>query len=173
MGKIKIVIADDNREFCYILSKFIQEEENFEIIGIANDGIETLELIEKLRPDIVILDIIMPYLDGLGVLEKLSYLYEDYFPKIMVLSAVGQDKIIQQAIELGADYYMVKPFDFNVLLDRLRQIVKKDIIKREIIKKEQEVFYKDSSKESDMEIKITKIIQEIGVPAHIKGYIYI
>lgn len=173
MEKIKVVIADDNREFCHILSKFIGEEENFEIIGIAKDGIEALSLVEAKRPDILILDVIMPHLDGLGVLEKLHNKYDDYFPKVMVLSAVGQDKITQRAIELGAYYYMIKPFDFKILIDRLRQIVNMNNTQKTIVREDSEEIYKNKSKERDIETKITKIIQEIGVPAHIKGYLYL
>lgn len=172
MEKIKIVLADDNREFCHILSKFIGEEE-FEVVGKARDGIEALELVETQRPDILILDVIMPHLDGLGVLEKLKNKYTDYFPKVIVLSAVGQDRITQRAIELGAYYYMIKPFDFNVLIERLKQIESTNTIQREIIREEYSDIYTDKPKEKDIESKITKIIQEIGVPAHIKGYLYL
>lgn len=173
MEKVKIVIADDNREFCHILSKFIGEEESFEIVGIAKDGIEALDLIEDMRPDILILDVIMPHLDGLGVLEELNKRYNDYFPKVMMLSAVGQDKITQRAIELGAYYYMIKPFDFKVLVERLKQIVNIASNQGITVRDGYEHIYNDKPKEKDLETKITKIIQEIGVPAHIKGYLYL
>lgn len=173
MEKIKIVIADDNREFCHILSKFIGDEEEFKIVGKAKDGIEALELVDEKRPDILILDIIMPHLDGLGVLEKLQNKYDDYFPKVIVLSAVGQDRITQKAIELGAYYYMIKPFDFNILIERLKQIENTSTVQKEIIIKEYNGIYMNKNKEQDIESKITKIIQEIGVPAHIKGYLYL
>lgn len=173
MEKIKVLIADDNREFAQIVSRFIQEEEDFKVIGIAKDGIEALDIIEREKPDILILDIIMPHLDGLGVLEKLHESNDEFFPKVIILSAVGQDKITQRAIELGAAYYIVKPFDFDVFIKRLKQIsgnsysVEKNFITENVKVKEANI------KERDMESKITKIIQEIGVPAHIKGYLYL
>lgn len=177
MSKIKVVIADDNRDFCQIVSKFISAQEEFEVIGMAKDGMEALEIIERERPDIVILDVIMPHLDGLGVLEKLNQLEENYFPKVVVLSAVGQDKITQRAIELGASYYMVKPFDFKIFIDRLLQIAEVDNShNRANSNFESNLVIRETSennKEKDLEARITKIIQEIGVPAHIKGYLYL
>lgn len=173
MEKIKVLIADDNREFAQIVSRFIQEEEDFKVIGIAKDGLEAFKIIERDKPDILILDIIMPHLDGLGVLEKLHESDDEFFPKVIVLSAVGQDKITQRAIELGAAYYIVKPFDFDVFIKRLKQIagnsyaVEKNFITENVKVKESDI------RERDMESKITKIIQEIGVPAHIKGYLYL
>lgn len=176
MGKIKVVVADDNREFSRIVAQFISTQEEFEVVGIAKDGIEALRIIDKEKPHILILDIIMPHLDGLGVLERLNQSNNHYFPKVVVLSAVGQDSITQRAIELGASYYMVKPFDFNVFIDRLKQIYEMDFLTpgddgdMPLIVKEE---YSNNYRERDIETKITKIIQEIGIPAHIKGYLYI
>ncbi len=176
MEKTRVVVADDNKEFCQILSKFISTQKDFEVIGMAKNGIETLELVKEKRPDVLILDIIMPHLDGLGVLEKLSEDASEYRPKIVVLSAVGQDKITKNAIDLGADYYMVKPFDFNIFLSRLRQ-VSDMVFTYEDNSETAEKVYVDGGelreKERDLETRITKIIQEIGVPAHIKGYAYL
>jgi len=173
MKKTKIVIADDNREFCEILNRLISSYEEFEVTGIAKDGIEALQVLEKERPDVLILDIIMPHLDGLEVLERLHKFEDGYFPKVIVLSAVGQDKITQRAIELGAQYYVVKPFDFQVFIKRLKQISATDFTSN--IKDSEEVYTvnKAQQTESNLEAKITKIIHEIGIPAHIKGYLYL
>jgi two-component system response regulator (stage 0 sporulation protein A) len=175
MEKTKVLVADDNREFSRIVSQFISAQDEFQVVGIARDGLEALRLIEKERPHILVLDIIMPHLDGLGVLERLNESNDSYFPKVIVLSAVGQDTITHRAIELGASYYMVKPFDFNILIDRLRQIYDMDTSQvREGDKGYLEVKEDSNSfRERDLETKVTKIIQEIGIPAHIKGYLYI
>ncbi len=176
MEKKKVLIADDNREFCEILSKFLLKEGDFEVIGIAKDGLEALDRIKEENPDILILDIIMPHLDGLGVLESLHKLNLEKMPKIVILSAVGQDKITQKAINLGADYYVVKPFDFKIFIKRLKQIVGKENENSESneyiqIPKVPNLSSADSAK--SLEAKITNIIHEIGVPAHIKGYLYL
>lgn len=174
MKKTRVVIADDNKEFCEILNRLISSYEEFEIIGIAKDGVEALELIEEKRPDILVLDIIMPHLDGLEVLERLHNSEDMFFPKVIVLSAVGQDKITQRAIELGASYYVVKPFDFQVFIKRLREIAGDEYSSFKINEVEDDYFVKKQAPiENNLETRITKIIHEIGIPAHIKGYLYL
>lgn len=172
MEKIKVLIADDNREFSNILSKYISSVDGFQVVGTAKDGIEALSLVKETTPDILILDIIMPHLDGLGVLEGLNSDDFHYTPKVIVLSAVGQDTITQRAIELGASYYVVKPFDLEVFAKRLKDISN---IKYDVDESNKGVLSinKSNKDEKSMESKITKLIQEVGVPAHIKGYIYL
>lgn len=171
---IKVVVADDNREFCQIVAQFISTQNEFQVVGTAKDGMEALELIQRERPDLVILDIIMPHLDGLGVLEKLHASEEDYFPKVIILSAVGQDKVTQRAIELGASYYVVKPFDFQILIKRLRELSGlEDAPEYKFSDFNTSDKRKTNDREKNIESKITKIIHEVGVPAHIKGYIYL
>jgi len=121
LQKIKILIADDNRDFCSILSEYLSMQQDFEVVGIAKDGLEAVDMILNTYPDIIILDIIMPHLDGLGVLERLNEMSLEKIPKIIVLSAVGQDKITQKALTLGAEYYVVKPFDMEVFSKRIRE----------------------------------------------------
>lgn len=160
---IKIVIADDNREFCELLKEFISQQDDLVLAGIANNGIEALELIEKNAPDIIVLDIIMPHLDGIGVLEKLSTGYIPNRPRVIMLTAFGQETVTQRAVELGADYYILKPFDFSVLASRIRQL-------SEGINPNQ---YISAVKPKNLDVAVTNIIHEMGVPAHIKGYHYL
>ena len=121
-SKISVLIADDNKEFCNILNDYLLSQRDIVVTGIAKDGLEALKLIEEKQPDLVVLDIIMPHLDGLGVLERINSLGLEKTPRVIVLSAVGQDKITQRAITLGADYYVVKPFDMDVFTERIRQM---------------------------------------------------
>ena len=120
--KITVLIADDNTEFTTTLSNYLGKEEGMEIVGIAKDGNEAYNLAVTLQPDILLLDIIMPHLDGLGVLEKLANTSLEKRPLSIILSAVGQDKITQRALSLGAQYYLIKPFDINVLIQRMIEI---------------------------------------------------
>ncbi|WP_392486397.1 sporulation transcription factor Spo0A [Haloimpatiens sp. FM7315] len=177
-SRINVVIADDNKEFCNILNDYLMSQRDIIVTGIAKDGVEALKLIEQKKPDLVILDIIMPHLDGLGVLEKINSMSVDPMPRIIVLSAVGQDKITQRAITLGADYYVVKPFDMDVFIKRIRQMFNNTLSSSSIIRNdismdrnEQMISVQPSS--MDLETEITGIIHEIGVPAHIKGYMYL
>lgn len=184
-NKISVVIADDNKEFCSILNDYLLSQRDIVVTGIAKDGREALEFIQDKKPDLVVLDIIMPHLDGLGVLEKLNTLNIDKMPRIIVLSAVGQDKITQKAITLGADYYVVKPFDMDVFTKRIREMFhnspqeeeqmqhRKTSMQREAMQVQQAPAPQVQSGPFDLETEITNIIHEVGVPAHIKGYMYL
>ncbi len=182
-SKISVLIADDNKEFCNILNDYLLSQRDIVVTGIAKDGLEALKLIEEKQPDLVVLDIIMPHLDGLGVLERINSLGLEKTPRVIVLSAVGQDKITQRAITLGADYYVVKPFDMDVFTERIRQMFNSTISEETTNSKptisvvegsKSEDSSSDDNKEPmDLEVEITSIIHEIGVPAHIKGYMYL
>ncbi len=172
-GRIKIVIADDNKEFSSILCDYLKGQSDFEVVGVAKDGIEAVKLVSSLQPDVLVLDIIMPHLDGLGVLEKINSTANMPIPKVIVLSAVGQDKITQRAINLGAEYYVVKPFDMEIFSKRIRQMFISGGAPE--IRRPSSMFTENPpySDANTLEAEITNIIHEIGVPAHIKGYLYL
>ena len=132
--KINIVIADNNKDFCNILNDYLITQDDMIISGIAGNGIEALELIKEKKPDLIVLDIIMPILDGLGVIEKLNALDLSPMPRIIILSSVSQDKIIQKATLLGADYYVVKPFDIDIFIRRIRHLINNTLSNHEIKK---------------------------------------
>ena len=178
--KIRVLIADDNQEFSHTLSSYINSQEDMEIVGMARDGNEAIEIITKTNPDVALLDVIMPHLDGLGVLERINGISNIEKPTCIMLSAVGQDKITQKAIMLGAEYYVVKPFDIELLIKRIREIkfYKPKGTSNNFITKEEKQQYIDISKESiskeeNLEALVTNVIHEVGVPAHIKGYQYL
>ena len=122
--KIEVLLADDNREFTNLLSEYISEQSDMQVTGVAYNGEEVLRLLEEgCNPDVVILDIIMPHLDGLAVLGRIRELNINPMPKIIMLTAFGQENITQKAVQLGASYYILKPFDMEVLANRVRQLV--------------------------------------------------
>ncbi|WP_350445930.1 sporulation transcription factor Spo0A [Anaeromonas frigoriresistens] len=175
---ISILIADDNKDFCNILNEYLSTQDDVEVIGMAKDGLEAVDMISNEVPDVLVLDIIMPHLDGLGVLEKINSMNLNTYPKTIVLSAVGQDKITQRAISLGADYYVVKPFDFEVFMKRIRQLTggETEIRERSMSSNRGSssiINRSNNDNTKSLEAKITNIIHEIGVPAHIKGYLYL
>jgi len=174
LNRIKVLIADDNKEFCSILSEFLSNHDDFEIVGIANDGIQVLDILKEKEVDVIVLDIIMPYLDGLGVLERIETMNMNKRPHIIILSAVGQEKITQRAINLGADYFVLKPFDMNVFIKRIRQLVNIDsVIKTENKSLLEEKLLKPVITTANLEKIVTNVMHELGVPAHIKGYAYL
>ena len=178
--KITILIADDNTDFSQTLAKYIEKQEDMEVIGIAKDGLEAVDMIANTIPDIALIDVIMPHLDGIGVLEKINKLKLNKKPTCIMISAVGQDKITQRAVSLGAEYYVIKPFDVEILINRIRQV--KNYVPTNgttnFIVKEQKAQYieipeeKKKEKQS-LEALVTNVIHEVGVPAHIKGYQYL
>lgn len=168
MEKISVILADDNREFSELLKEHLLNQEDMEVVGVANHGGQVIKMLEQQVPDVLILDIIMPHLDGLGVLEQLQEMNIQPFPKIIMLTAFGQENITQRAVELGASYYILKPFDMEVLTHRIRQM--KGVVSPAPVLKNNNGIVQRSN---NLDANITNVIHEIGVPAHIKGYLYL
>ena len=163
--KIRVLIADDNIEFAMTLHGYLEKEEEMEVIGMAKDGNEAYTMILEKQPDVVLLDVIMPHLDGLGVLEKLSATQITKMPLCIMLSAVGQDKITQKAINLGAEYYIVKPFDISLLIKRIKDFkyyqpgsVKGNYASREIKQQYIEIAPESKKDEGNLEALVTNVI---------------
>jgi sporulation transcription factor Spo0A len=166
--KIRVCIADDNRDLASLIESYINGEEDMETVGIATNGRECLQLIEKLKPDVLLLDIIMPHLDGLAVLEQLQN--EPDRPHVIMLTAFGQEDVTKKAVELGASYFVLKPFDMEQLASAIRKV------KRGMGAKTVSPIpglAEPAKNGKSLDATITSIIHEIGVPAHIKGYIYL
>ena len=119
--KIRVFIADDNVDFVSTLTQYLSNKEDMEVVGTATDGLQAVEKISTLKPDVALIDIIMLHLDGIGVLEKINEL-EIPLPICIMISGVGQDKITSRAISLGAEYYIVKPFELEILVKRIREL---------------------------------------------------
>ncbi|NLB52792.1 MAG: sporulation transcription factor Spo0A [Syntrophomonadaceae bacterium] len=170
-NQIGVVIADDNKEFCGILNDYFTNDPDFSIIAECANGMEVLDVLEKKQVEVIILDLIMPYMDGIGVLEKINDMRLETRPKIIILTAFGQEAITQRAMQLGADYYILKPFNLDVLGDRVRQIARESKNRPEARVPAMPVKTADAPR--NLEVEVTKVIHEIGVPAHVKGYQYL
>ena len=173
MEKLKIAIADDNERMVRLLGKIVESDDELNVVGTAKDGEEAYEIIKNKQPDVVLLDIVMPKLDGLVVMDKVN---KDTTlkkrPAFIMISAIGQEKITEDAFDLGADYFIMKPFDNEMVLNRIRHIKDKNRHGTEI-KKVNAYEKKEEYVERNLEADVTNIIHEIGVPAHIKGYQYL
>jgi len=180
---IRVLLVDDNREFVEIIKEFIERQEDMTLVGVAYHGNEALELIYREEPHVVILDIIMPHLDGLGVLEKLQNVAQR--PRVIILTAFGQESMTQRAVNFGADYYLLKPFDLDTLGKRIRQIHDGFSDSSNQASFTSLVTHGDNTSNSqissgpsaptskNLEVEVTRMIHQMGVPAHVKGYQYL
>ncbi|GAE04575.1 stage 0 sporulation two-component response regulator [Paenibacillus sp. JCM 10914] len=171
LQKIEVLLADDNREFTNLLGEYISDQQDMMVSGIAYNGEEVLSMIEETGkvPDVLILDIIMPHLDGLGVLERLRDMNLSPQPKVIMLTAFGQENITQRAVQLGASYYILKPFDMEVLASRIRQLVgSPSSISTNSPFTSMKSNVVPMGKGKNLDANITSIIHEIGVPATLR-----
>jgi two-component system response regulator (stage 0 sporulation protein A) len=172
MQKIKLGIVEDSPQITGMLKDYFQREEEFEIVMAASDGLEAVAKIEQFKPHIVVLDIVLPELDGFGVMEEVK----GFCPKYLILSALSQESFISKALKLGASYYMIKPFDFAILKKRLLDMVKSNMTATEPLMMENIMSdYRMAEpigrlRQKSTEEKITNIFITVGIPAHIKGY---
>ena len=172
-NQINVVVADDNKEFCGILSDYFSNEPEFNIIAECANGMEVLDVIENNDTEVLILDLIMPYMDGIGVMEKINEMEPGRRPKIIILTAFGQETITQRAMQLGAEYYILKPFNLEILGDRVRQIARDTNDYVENPRNSMIPSRTPANAPRNLEVEVTKVIHEIGVPAHVKGYQYL
>ena len=175
MEKLNVAIADDNERMLRLLGDIIESDDELNVVGVARDGEEAYHVIKAKEPDVVLLDIVMPKLDGLGVLDRVS---QDTsikkHPAFIMISAIGQEKITEDAFARGADYYIMKPFDRNIVLDRIKTLNRrKNKVRKEIGRPVEMEKKPEKYSLQTLEEDVTEIIHEVGVPAHIKGYQYL
>lgn len=156
--KKKVLIADDNFALCSSLKDFFDAQDAFEVAGIASNGVEALELLESTDPDYLLLDIVMPELDGFGVLSSI----EGKKPIVIMMSQLATDGFVQKAMQYGASYFLAKPLDYNRLLKLLLEF-----------NEPQQAAPKTSPTSKrirTLDEKIANLFISVGIPAHIKGY---
>lgn len=171
MAILNVAIADDNERMVEILDSIVKKDDEINIVGKANNGEEVYHMIKEKEPDVVLLDLIMPKLDGLSVMERIKHDQTiKKHPKFIVISAIGQEGITEDAFNLGAYYYIMKPFDNEMVLRRVKSI--KNYVTAGNFKIA-ENSNKDQRVIDNLENQVTDMIHEVGVPAHIKGYQYL
>ncbi|MDR3206700.1 MAG: sporulation transcription factor Spo0A [Oscillospiraceae bacterium] len=166
---IKILVADDNADFRGLLIDALEEEKDFEVVGVATDGYQSLQSIMALTPDVVLMDIVLPLLDGFGLMKAAAGMTLKKRPAFIVLSSFATEHTTAEAAALGAQYFMVKPFDMPALMDRIRMVNCRPRAQPFLTATGGRIGRADL----DIETRVTDIIHEIGVPAHIKGYQYL
>lgn len=156
-----MMVADDNPQFTRSVQEAVEREPGMEWVGAVADGWSALARISEWVPDVLLLDLVMPHLDGFGVLEALRREPAQDRVKVLVVSAFGQEELIERAMALGAQYYCMKPLELGVLLQRVREVVQAP------------TFPPRPARDPRMEEQVSRMMSELGVPAHYKGYLYL
>ena len=166
--KISVLIADDNKVFADGVKDFLRTKRDIQSVNVAYDGDEAYQMIMETKPDVVLLDIIMPKRDGISVMKKLESSHLAKKPMCIALSVTGSERIMEAVQSAGADYFLLKPQSEEAIYDTIKSFW--DRLTRtsfEVIPKETD------GTEYDLEFLVTEFIHELGVPAHIKGYQYV
>ncbi len=159
----RIVVADDNRPFASMLADRLSQEKDFEVVAVALDGAAALAAVREHAPDLMVLDLILPKLDGIAVQEHLAQ--ANPRPKVVIISALARDEVTMRALSGGADWFFVKPFDMEIFLRRLRCVLGET-------EQEQEQR-QDRETEEDMDRRVSDLLHRLAMPPHLLGYKYI
>ncbi len=146
------------------LREQLEQHKDIHIVGEARNGVEALQMINDHTVDVMLLDMIMPQMDGFGVLDELQRLNPLSRPQVIALTALSRDDFISRAIRLGVQYYMVKPVDMRVLLDRIRDAA------RQLDTQADGVPVIPVAAAHTLDDRLSNIFLSLGIPAHIKGY---
>jgi len=155
----RLLIADTDEAYRRCLRETFEKRRDFVVVGDTGDGEELLRLARESGADAIVMDVILNGMDGLAVLEGLQEL--EKLPRIVILSSYTKGGVADLAAERGADYFMTKPCSENMLCQRVQQLTGMNLMTQEVPKR------------LSMESRVTAIIHEVGVPAHIKGYQYL
>lgn len=168
---IRIVVADDNDLMRQMIVDSLSDNEGIEVVGEASDGAIAVQVIKDTHPDIVLLDLIMPMVDGIGVMEEIARdaEYGEHKPQYIVVSAAGSEDIVNQALQTGASYFIMKPFDGEALIKRVKHIAGEGANDSCQIRSMGSVPERDE----DVEQLVVGLLRNIGVPVRMVGYKYL
>ena len=163
LSKTRLLVIDDNKDLVSMIKEYFKNHNDIMVSLNANDGVEGLKLIEKRGEDydVIILDLIMPNKDGISVLETMRK--KNMSKRVIVLTSYNNPEIIRRVSELGVNYYILKPFELSELEKRVLEL-------------SEGISYDSKTVDlhhNNLQISTTKILHELGVPSHIKGYLYI
>ena len=154
-NRIKIVLTDTDEDARGMLQDALERTKRFSVVGAAADGNEALRLVEEVKPDLLVLDMILPGLDGLGILRRLD---SKNRPTVLAISNIASPEVVAEAGRLGAAMFISKPYHEAALVENLIRLAEKSAQPLHM---------------PGLEELVTSIIHEVGVPAHIKGYQYV
>ena len=174
MAKLNVAIADDNERILTMLDEVLTADDDITVVGTARNGEQAYEMILDKKPDVVLLDLVMPGIDGLGVMDKVhAEKNAESMPSFIIISGIQNESVAENAMSAGATYYIMKPFDNDIVLSRIKNVRRPAAGRGAEVRKVNAYEKAEETKERNLEADVTDIIHEIGVPAHIKGYQYL
>lgn len=179
MEEVSVAIADDNRQTLNLLGEILEKEDGIHVVGKADNGEDAYNMIVETNPDIVLMDVIMPRLDGISVMERVRNNSQmKGMPSFIMVTAASSQDVTEDAFRLGANYYIMKPFSRDVVLDKIRRVSRGGVRTaaagdRGGVRRVQPYLDKAAYMEQNLETDVTQMLHEIGIPAHIKGYQYL
>ena len=156
-NQITVVVVDSSEEYRGMLAEALEKTGEFRVVGSTGDGLEAVRVVREAKPAFLLLDYVLPGLDGLGVLAALRDMGEER-PHTIMISAFASPQMLADAGAMGVAFFYAKPCDEQSLFERMRSI---------LASAEPELHA------PGLESLVTSIIHEVGVPAHIKGYQYV
>ena len=167
MGDIKVILVDDNAELRRTMRGAIERQEGMLVAAECSSGLEALEALGKTQVDVVVLDVIMPQMDGYSFLEEMNRQKLEHPPQVIVVSALGRDDFIMRAVDMGARYYMIKPIEMAALIARIRDVCGRGAASPDTL------HLAAATRAPSMDEKLASLFLTIGIPAHIKGYAFL
>nr|MBR4279884.1 sporulation transcription factor Spo0A [Clostridia bacterium] len=168
MNDMRLMLVDDNADFRRMIREHLQKQENMRVVAECATGLEALESLAKTPVDVIILDIIMPQMDGYTFLEEMNRQPLQNPPQVIVVSALGRDDFIMRAVELGARFYMIKPIDLTALTHRIREACGQASDAPAPTNR-----INLPGRAPTIDEKLASLFLTIGIPAHIKGYAFL
>ncbi len=172
MEKLKIAVIDDSQQMKKIVEEHFTQDDNFEMVLQSGDGATACDEISKAKPNVVLLDLVLPNKDGLAVLGELMAMKKS--PKVIITTALSGDTFIHKAMQLGASDYVVKPFDIGLLKKKILNVCAESIeqlsTQDRINKLVEGYLPKTAQRTRTLDERISNIFITVGIPAHIKGY---
>jgi len=166
MDSIRLAIVEDNDDLRGFMAQYFDKQQDITVVGEAANGLNALKLVQETQADVMLLDMIMPGLDGFGVLAQMQGMEPEKKPDVIAVTALARDDFIRRAVELGVQYYMIKPVELQILLERIRDVARQ----RRNEPPENRAVPPNTLSLDD---KISNLFLGMGIPAHIKGYQYL
>ena len=167
--KSKVILADRDGFYLQRLKRCLERKGEMQVLGMTDSGPALLEMAKELQPDVILMDILLSERDGFWVLENLRK--EGIHGVCIMISAIDSDKLVRQAISLGAEYYMAKPIQGELLLERIHQLLEHETVRMKQEEKKEIIMEENPFRNLEGEISV--LLSRMGISASIKGYHFI